>query len=194
MPHKPDQACKPHRYDYRQSTRSSDGESLSWPSGGRLPFPQGGTVRYQGQGIPLDAIQVLSIGHRAPQCPTQLPAGVEPDHLMECAIYNELVARGLNVDVGMIDVVSGTGSGKRERKQLKIDFIVNDGRKKRYIQSAYKLPDGEKREQETRGLKRIPDSFGKLVIVDGIQPFYTDESGISYVSLMDFLMKPEIIE
>ena len=113
---------------------------------------------------------------------------------MECAIYNELVARGLNVDVGMIDVVSGTGSGKRERKQLKIDFIVNDGRKKRYIQSAYKLPDGEKREQETRGLKRIPDSFGKLVIVDGIQPFYTDESGISYVSLMDFLMKPEIIE
>ena len=119
---------------------------------------------------------------------------VEPDHLMECAIYNELVARGLNVDVGMIDVVSGTGSGKRERKQLEIDFIVNDGRKKRYIQSAYRLPDGEKREQETRGLKRIPDSFGKLVIVDGIQPFYTDESGISYVSLMDFLMKPEIIE
>ena len=118
---------------------------------------------------------------------------VEPDHLMECAIYNELVARGLNVDVGMIDVVSGTGSGKRERKQLEIDFIVNDGRKKLYIQSAYKLSNGEKREQETRGLRRIPDSFGKLVIVDGIQPFYTDEFGISYVSLMDFLMKPEII-
>ena len=118
---------------------------------------------------------------------------VEPDHLMECAIYNELVARGLNVDVGMIDVVSGTKDGRRERKQLEIDFIVNDGRKKLYIQSVYKLADGAKREQETRGLRRIPDSFGKLVIVDGIQPFYTDEHGISYVSLMDFLMKPEII-
>ena len=118
---------------------------------------------------------------------------VEPDHLMECAIYNELVARGLNVDVGMIDVVSGTKDGRRERKQLEIDFIVNDGRKKLSIQSVYKLADGAKREQETRGLRRIPDSFGKLVIVDGIQPFYTDEHGISYVSLMDFLMKPEII-
>ena len=118
---------------------------------------------------------------------------IEPDHLMECAIYNELVARGLNVDVGMIDVVSGTKDGRRERKQLEIDFIVNDGRKKLYIQSAYKMPDGAKREQETRGLRRIPDSFGKLVVVDGIQPFYTDEQGISYVSLMDFLLKPEII-
>ena len=118
---------------------------------------------------------------------------VEPDHLMECAIYNELVARGLNVDVGTIDVVSGTDDGRRERKQLEIDFIVNGGRKKLYIQSAYKIPDESKREQETRGLRRIPDSFGKLVIVDGTQPFYTDEYGISYVSLMDFLLKPEII-
>ena len=118
---------------------------------------------------------------------------VEPDHLMECTIYNELVARGLNVDVGMIDVVSGTEDGRRERKQLEIDFIVNGGRKKLYIQSAYKIPDEAKREQETRGLRRIPDSFGKLVVVDGVQPFYTDEHGISYVSLMDFLLKPEII-
>ena len=62
-----------------------------------------------------------------------------------------------------------------------------------YIQSAYKMPDEAKREQETHGLRRIPDSFGKFVIVDGIQPFYTDEHGISYVSLMDFLLKPEII-
>ena len=67
------------------------------------------------------------------------------------------------------------------------------GHKKLYIQSAYKIPDESKREQETRGLRRIPDSFGKLVIVDGTQPFYTDEYGISYVSLMDFLLKPEII-
>ena len=118
---------------------------------------------------------------------------VEQDHLMECAIYNELKARGASVDVGMLEVVSGNAEGNRERKQLEIDFIVNSGRKKLYIQSAYRLPDAAKREQELRGLLRIPDSFGKLVVVDGVQPFYTDEYGISYVSLMDFMLKPELI-
>ena len=118
---------------------------------------------------------------------------VEQDHLMECAIYNELKARGASVDVGLMEVVSGNAEGRRERKQLEIDFIVNKGRKKLYIQSAYRLPDAAKREQEIRGLRRIPDSFGKLVIVDGVQPFYTDEYGISYTSLMDFMLKPELI-
>ena len=119
---------------------------------------------------------------------------VEQDHLMECAIYNELKARGASVDVGLLEVVSGNAEGRRERKQLEIDFIVNKGRKKLYIQSAYRLPDAAKREQEIRGLRRIPDSFGKLVIVDGVQPFYTDEYGISYISLMDFMLKPELIQ
>ena len=118
---------------------------------------------------------------------------VEQDHLMECAIYNELKARGASVDVGLLEVVSGNAEGRRERKQLEIDFIVNKGRKKLYIQSAYRLPDAAKREQEIRGLRRIPDSFGKLVVVDGVQPFYTDEYGISYISLMDFMLKPELI-
>ena len=118
---------------------------------------------------------------------------VEQDHLMECAIYNELKARGASVDVGLLEVVSDNAEGRRERKQLEIDFIVKKGRKKLYIQSAYRLPDAEKREQEIRGLRRIPDSFGKLVIVDGVQPFYTDEYGISYISLMDFMLKPELI-
>ena len=118
---------------------------------------------------------------------------VEQDHLMECAIYNELKARGASVDVGLLEVVSGNAEGRRERKQLEIDFIVNKGRKKLYIQSAYRLPDAAKREQEIRGMRRIPDSFGKLVVVDGVQPFYTDEHGISYISLMDFMLKPELI-
>ena len=118
---------------------------------------------------------------------------VEQDHLMECAIYNELKARGASVDVGLLEVVSGNAEGRRERKQLEIDFIVNKGRKKLYIQSAYRLPDAAKREQEIRGMRRIPDSFGKLVVVDGVQPFYTDEYGISYISLMDFMLKPELI-
>ena len=118
---------------------------------------------------------------------------VEPDHLMECAIYNELISRGVNVDVGMMEVVQKNADGKRERKQLEIDFVVNSGQKRLYIQSAYRLPDSAKREQETRGLQRIPDSFRKIVVVDGVQPFYTDEHGISYMSLMDFMLKPELL-
>ncbi len=117
---------------------------------------------------------------------------VEPDHLMECAIYNELIARGANVDVGMLEVESRAG-GKRVRKQLEVDFIVNLGREKLYIQSAYRLADRDKVEQETRGLRKIGDSFRKIVVVDGIQPFYTDETGISYVGLMDFMLHREIL-
>ena len=112
---------------------------------------------------------------------------------MECAIYNELISRGANVDVGMMEIVQKNADGKRERKQLEIDFVVNSGQKRLYIQSAYRLPDSAKREQETRGLQRIPDSFRKIVVVDSVQPFYTDEHGISYMSLMDFMLKPELL-
>ena len=117
---------------------------------------------------------------------------VEPDHLMECAIYNELVARGANVDVGVLEVESRR-DGKREKKQLEIDFIVNLGREKIYIQSAYRIAGTDKIEQETRGLRKIGDSFRKIVVVDGIQPFYTDESGISFVGLMDFMLNKDVI-
>ena len=117
---------------------------------------------------------------------------VEPDHLMECAIYAELVARGANVDVGMLEIETRAG-GIRERKRLEIDFVVNLRHEKVYIQSAYRLPDDAKREQETRGLRKIGDSFRKLVVVDGIQPFYTDETGISYVGLMEFLLSPSLL-
>ena len=116
---------------------------------------------------------------------------VEPDHLMECAIYNELISRGASVDVGMVEVESRKG-GKREKKQLEIDFIVNAGREKMYIQSAYGLANPEKFEQETRGLRKIGDSFRKIVVVDGVQPLYTDESGITFVGLMDFMLNRDV--
>lgn len=61
------------------------------------------------------------------------------------------------------------------------------------IQSAYRLPDRDKVEQETRGLRKIGDNFRKFVVVDGTQPFYTDETGISYIGLMDFLLHPELL-
>lgn len=117
---------------------------------------------------------------------------VEVTHLMECAIYNELVARGASVDVGMLEVESRKG-GMREKRQLEIDFIVNTGREKVYVQSAYRLPTDEKREQEIRGLKKIGDAFRKLVVVDGAQPFYTDESGISFIGLIDFMLNRDIL-
>ena len=117
---------------------------------------------------------------------------VEVTHLMECAIFNELIARGANVDVGMLEVESRKG-GVRQKKQYEIDFIVNIGHEKVYIQSAYKLPTPEKKEQEVRGLKKIGDAFRKLVIVDGVQPLYTDELGISYVGLIDFMLNKDIL-
>ena len=117
---------------------------------------------------------------------------VEPDHLMECAIYNELIARGANVDVGVLEVESRKG-GKRETKQLEIDFIVNLGHEKVYIQSAYRIAGTDKMEQETRGLRKIGNSFRKIVVVDGVQPFYTDESGVSFIGLMDFMLNKNVL-
>ena len=118
---------------------------------------------------------------------------VEVDHLMECAIYNELVARGANVDVGVIEIQESV-DGKRVKKQLEIDFIVNLGTKKIYIQSAYQMPTTEKLHQEVRGLKRIKDSFRKIVVVGDPQPMYTDDCGITYVGLMAFMLDKSILE
>ncbi len=111
---------------------------------------------------------------------------------MECAIYNELIARGMSVDVGMVEVESREG-GKREKKQFEIDFVVNTGQNKMYIQSAYRLAGLDKIDQETRGLRKIGDSFRKVVVVDGVQPLYTDESGITFVGLMDFMLNRNIL-
>ena len=117
---------------------------------------------------------------------------VEPDHLMECAIYNELIARGANVDVGVLEVES-CKAGNREKKRLEIDFVVNLGREKVYIQSAYRLAGADKMEQETRGLRKIGDSFRKIVVVEGVQPLYTDETGVSFIGLMDFMLNKDVL-
>ena len=92
----------------------------------------------------------------------------------------------------MVEVESREG-GKREKKQLEIDFVVNTGRDRIYIQSAYRLAGVDKLEQETRGLRKIGDSFRKVVVVDGIQPLYTDEAGITFIGLMDFMLNPDVL-
>lgn len=117
---------------------------------------------------------------------------MEPTHLMENIIFNELLHRGYAVDVGVVEQ-RVMKDGKSEYKQYEVDFIATNGNDKYYLQSAYALSDDEKREQELNSLKRIDDSFQKIVIVkDDIMP-YRDESGIYYIGLFQFLMSDAII-
>lgn len=119
---------------------------------------------------------------------------VEAPHLMENMIYNELLARGYAVDVGVVTVNEKIESGNYSRKQLEVDFVVNKASKRYYIQSAFAIPTDEKREQELRPLNNIPDSFKKIVIVrDNIKP-KRDDNGIVTISLKDFLLIDDPLE
>ena len=113
---------------------------------------------------------------------------LEETHLMENVLYNDLVRRGYDVDVGVIEQNVREDSGKKIRRQLEVDFVVNRGDERYYIQSALSVDDPVKKEQEIASLIRIPDSFRKLVIVkDYIKP-WRDENGIQYVGVEDFLL------
>ena len=113
---------------------------------------------------------------------------LEETHLMENVLYNDLVRRGYDVDVGVIEQNVREDSGKKIRRQLEVDFVVNRGDERYYIQSALSVDDPMKKEQEIASLIRIPDSFRKLVIVkDYIKP-WRDENGIQYVGVEDFLL------
>lgn len=112
----------------------------------------------------------------------------EETHLMENAIYNELRLRGWNVDVGAVIVNTRNEKGTSERKQLEIDFVCNKGSKRCYIQSALSLPDQEKMQQEINSLLRIDDSFQKTVITGGNAKPWTDNNGIQFLNIYDFLL------
>lgn len=112
---------------------------------------------------------------------------IEPTHLMENIIYNELRYRGYRVDVGMV-IKRESYKNKDIKKQLEVDFIANLGSKRYYIQSAYSLPSVEKIKQEKASLSNIGDSFKKIIIVkDRIKPYF-DEQGILTINLFDFLL------
>ena len=118
----------------------------------------------------------------------------EETHIMENIIYNELRRRGCKVDVGMMEQRLVDKEGKWQRKQLEVDFVVNEGNLRYYVQSALALPDEEKRNQEMASLLKINDSFKKIIIVkDDIKP-WRDDNGILTVGLFDFLMAPEILD
>lgn len=118
----------------------------------------------------------------------------EQTHAMENVIYNELRMRGYSVDVGVITVSEKDTDGKIIRKQLEVDFVCNMGSSRYYIQSAYAIPDMEKREQEIRPFRKIDDSFKKIVITKDIVPAHYDEHGILTINIYDFLLDPSSID
>ncbi len=112
----------------------------------------------------------------------------EENHIMENIIYNELCVRDFNVDVGIVEYCYKDAEKKSKRVYLEIDFIANKGSKKYYVQSALTVADEEKREQEIRSLKRVGDSFKKIVVVkDNIIPWH-DNDGIFYIGIEQFLL------
>ncbi len=113
---------------------------------------------------------------------------------MENAIYNELCRRYHSVDVGDVSTYVKNEKGNVVRKHLEVDFVVNQGNRRYYIQSAVSIDTREKVAQESASLKNINDSFKKILIQQrDTEPWYTDD-GILVLSLMDFMMKPKTIE
>ncbi len=117
---------------------------------------------------------------------------VEFPHLMENAIWNELVRRGYSVDVGVVQITTRKG-GARITKSHEIDFIVNSGSRKLYIQSAFSMADAKQMERETLPLKKTADFFEKIVVRAGYMRPMQDKDGIMHIGLIPFLLEPEIL-
>lgn len=118
----------------------------------------------------------------------------ELSHLMENVIYNELRRRGYSVDVGIVEKVS-TINNKKARTYYEIDFIATRANEKIYIQSAFNIPDNEKREQETCSLRQINDGFRKIVITgDAYEKTWRDENGIIFMGIKAFLLNTKSLD
>ena len=118
----------------------------------------------------------------------------EQPHIMENIIYNELVMRGFNVDVGIIEHVVRDKTGKRQTKHLEVDFVCNKGNQRYYIQSAFSIPDKEKMEQEQVSLDRIDDSFKKIIITQDRTKLWRNEKGYVIMNILDFLLNENSLE
>lgn len=119
---------------------------------------------------------------------------VEETHLMENAVYNELLFRGYAVDVGVVETRKRNQEGKQEKRKLEIDFVANMGSRRYYIQSAFQIPDQEKERQEKESLNNVDDSFKKIVLVRDVVKISRDEKGIVTMSIYDFLMEKDSLE
>lgn len=115
----------------------------------------------------------------------------EPTHIMENVVYNELLVRGYNVDVGIVEVMEKNNEGKRIHKQLEVDFVVNQGNQRYYIQVAYDMTTEEKQKQEFHSFRNIPDSFKKIVIVNGTAKPWRNEEGFVIMGMKYFLLNSD---
>ena len=118
----------------------------------------------------------------------------EPTHILENIVYNELLVRGYNVDVGIVDVFAKNSEGKRVHKQLEVDFVVNQGSQRYYIQVAYDMISEEKQMQELNSFRNIPDSFKKIVIVNGTKKPWRNEEGFVIMGMKYFLLNEDSLE
>ena len=118
----------------------------------------------------------------------------EPTHIMENIFYNELLIRGYNVDVGIVDVYARNDYGKTIRKQFEVDFVVNQGSQRYYIQVAYDMVSEEKQTQEFNSFRNIPDSFKKIVIVNGTKKPYRNDEGFVIMGMKYFLLNADSLE
>ncbi len=118
----------------------------------------------------------------------------ESTHIMENIVYNELLVRGYNVDTGVVEVYGKNKERKRVRKQLEVDFVVNLGSQRYYIQAAYDMTSEEKKLQELYSLRNIPDSFKKIVIVDGRTKPWRNEEGFVIMGMKYFLLHADSLE
>ena len=118
----------------------------------------------------------------------------EPTHIMENIVYNELLVRGYNVDVGIVDVFAKNSEGKRIHKQLEVDFVVNQGSQRYYIQVAYDMTSEEKQTQEFNSFRNIPDSFKKIVIVNGTKKPWRNKEGFVIMGMKYFLLNADSLE
>ncbi|MCH5193693.1 MAG: ATP-binding protein [Oscillospiraceae bacterium] len=117
----------------------------------------------------------------------------EMTHIMENIIYNELIVRGFSVDIGVVFSREKNTNGSSVRIPREIDFVVTDGNKKAYIQSAFALPDEEKEAQELKPFSLTGDSFPKIIVRKDIRKRWYDESGILNIGLTDFLLDSTVI-
>ena len=118
----------------------------------------------------------------------------EENHIMENILYNELLIRGFNVDVGVVEHSERDENGKVVRKRLEVDFICNRGNQRYYIQSAFAIPDSDKMQQEQKSLVHIGDSFKKIIVVKDRIKLWRNEEGIVVMGIMEFLLNPNSLE
>ena len=118
---------------------------------------------------------------------------IEENHIMENILYNELCIRGYNVDVGVVEHFGKDKNGKTIRKEYEVDFVVNRGSERYYIQSAFKMKDSSKEQQEKNSLENIDDSFKKIIVQKDYLKPKTDEDGIIRMGLMNFLLNDDVL-